>query len=226
MDSGGCDASVCQVINQEGMTMGAKPGKFVQVRRIFKLGLGVCVAGGLAGGELFFRWPIINLDGLSRSVAAELRGGIRFFSRPPQLLESSTTFNGVSIPAAKYYFTIALPDGAGNPLGKVVFQSQDSPDPIDFELEKTEAFIGDRQQRGRQIPLNPTEFNRESGQLTVNFATPIAPGETVTIRLKPVKNPDVPGVYQFRLFAFPAGAKAQSMDLGIARFQFYRGGLM
>jgi len=207
--------------------MGAKQGQFVKMRRIFKLGLGVYVAGELVGGELFLRWPILNIDKLSPAVlAAELRGGIRFFSRPPQLLESSTTFNGVSIPAAKYYFTIALPDGAGNPLAKVVFQSQDSPDPIDFELDKTAAFIGDRQQRGQTIPLNPTEFNRETGQLTVSFATPIAPGETVTIRLKPVKNPDVPGVYQFRLFAFPAGDKVQSMDLGIARFQFYRGGLM
>ncbi|MFN9175198.1 MAG: DUF2808 domain-containing protein [Synechocystis sp.] len=210
--------------------MGARSenqAKSFKVNRIFQLGLGIFVVIGLTSGELFPGWPTINLDGLSHSVvAAELRGGIRFFSRPPQLLESSTTFNGVSIPAAKYYFTIALPDGADNPLAKVVFQSQDSPDPINFELEKTEAFIGDRQQRGQTVPLNPTEFNRETGQLTVNFATPIAPGETVTIRLKPVKNPDVPGVYQFRLFAFPAGDKVQSMDLGIARFQFYRGGLM
>ena len=202
-------------------------GKSVNANRIFKLGLGICLVGGLTGGELFLRWPMIDIDRLSRSVlAAELPGGISFFSRHPQLLESSTTFNSVSIPAAKYYFTIALPDVAGSSLSKVVFQRQDSPDPIDFVLDKTEAFTGDRQQRGQAIPLNPTEFNQETGQLTVNFATPITPGETVTIRLKPVKNPDMPGVYQFRIFAFPAGAKAQSMDLGIARFQFYRGGLM
>jgi hypothetical protein len=46
MDGGGCDASVCQVINQEGMTMGARSenqAKSFKVNRIFQLGLGIFV---------------------------------------------------------------------------------------------------------------------------------------------------------------------------------------
>lgn len=87
MDGGGCDASVCQVINQEGMKMGARSenqAKSFKVNRIFQLGLGIFVVIGLTSGELFPGWPTINLDGLSHSVvAAELRGEFASFPSSP-----------------------------------------------------------------------------------------------------------------------------------------------
>jgi len=199
-------------------------GNFVKAKSILKLALGVGIFAGLTTGQPGFRWQFIPFDGFSRSVSAqELPGGISFFAAPPQLAESSTTFDGVSIPTPKYYFTIALPDDAGAGLASVVFQSQASPDPINFYPDRTEAFVGDRPNLGQSIPLQTTLWDRSTGRLTVSFAEPVAPGQTVTIRLIPVRNPNTPGVYQFRLFALPPGDQAQSMDLGVARFQFYRG---
>ncbi|MEY2983661.1 MAG: hypothetical protein RLZZ568_278 [Cyanobacteriota bacterium] len=199
-------------------------GQFSNSLRVFLLGISLGLWGSLTDGALLSSGLLRPFDDRPYGVvAAELPGGISFFAAPPRLLDSATTFSDVSIPGAKYYFTIALPDNAGRSLAKVVFQRQDSPDPIDFEVNKTQAFEGNRQNLGQDIALNPTEFNRATGQLTVSFVRPIAPGETVTIRLKPVQNPDVPGVYQFRLWAVPTGDNAQSMDLGVARLQFYRG---
>ena len=167
-------------------------------------------------------WLILNSFAVSRG--EELPGGVRFFSSPPQLVDSATTFNAVSIPAAKYYFTIGLPEKAGEPLTRVVFQQQPNPDPINFFPEQTVAFLGNRQHRGESVPIESVDWNRSTGKITVFFAESIPTGQTVTIMLKPWRNPDISGVYQFRVFAFPPGDNAQSMDLGVARFQFYRGG--
>jgi hypothetical protein len=190
---------------------------------LLRLGLGFIVVGALVNSNLEDFWTIRLGGSFNAVLAQELPGEISFFSNPPQLTDSTTTFSGVSVPTPKYYFTIALPSDAGASLTTVVFQRQDSPDPIDFYPDRTEAFEGDRQNLGQPIPLQTTLWDQDTGRLTVSFAEPVAPGQTVTIRLIPVQNPDVPGTYQFRLFAFPAGDNAQSIDLGIARFQFYRG---
>ncbi|MEB3161384.1 MAG: DUF2808 domain-containing protein [Synechocystis sp.] len=205
------------------MTGQKHQGKWISASNLLKLGLGLGLIGGLVGGNFFSRWPGSGKSLSHAVLAQELPGGISFFSDPPQLTDSETTFNGVSIPTPKYYFTIALPNDAGASLAKVVFQRQDSPDPIEFYPDRSAAFDGDRQNLGQPIPLQTTLWDQDTGRLTISFAEPVAPGQTVTIRLIPIQNPDVPGVYQFRLFAFPTGSNVQSIDLGIARFQFYRG---
>jgi hypothetical protein len=177
----------------------------------------------MGGLGIAHRWPD-RFEGLSpAAVAQTLPGGISFFAVPPLLTDSATTFDAVSVPTPKYYFTIAVPDNAEADLAKVEVQRQDSPDPIEFLPDRTQAFNGDRQNLGQPIPLQTTLWDPNTGRLVVNFAEPVSPGQTVTIRLVPIQNPDVPGVYQFRLFAIPAGANTQSIDLGVARFQFYRG---
>lgn len=198
--------------------------RWFEPRNLLKLGLGLSVITALTSGEMMGGWPFFSVGKNFQSVLAQdLPGGMTFFSAPPQLVDSASTFDGVSIPTPKYYFTIALPANAGQGLAKVVFQRQDSPDPIEFYPDRTEAFTGDRQNLGESIAIASTTWDDGTGQLTVTFAEPVAPGQTVTLRLIPLQNPDVPGVYQFRLFAFPPGDQAQSMDMGVARFQFYRG---
>ncbi len=170
--------------------------------------------GGLVGSGF--------LAGQLLSQPSLLPGNRQFFTHPPRLVNSSTTFNAVSVWAAKYYFTLALPEDAGSPLAKVVFQQQQSPDPIDFYPDQTTAFYGDRHQRQAAIALSTTTWDAQTGQFTVEFAESIPPGNQITVRLKPKQNPDFPGVYQFRVYAFPPGKDPQSIDLGLARFQFYR----
>lgn len=151
-----------------------------------------------------------------------LPNGGQFFMQPPQLVSSLTTFKGVSVPAAKYYFTLAIPAGANSPLGQVVFQQLQNFDSIDFYPDKTHVFFGDRHNRAGDITTFNTEWDASTNKVTVTFTQPIPPGKTITIQLKPTRNPDYPGIYQFRVYATPTGANSQKMDLGLARFQFYR----
>ncbi len=151
----------------------------------------------------------------------QLVSGETFFNVPPLLVESATTYNAVSVPAARYYFTISLPAGATEPLAQIIFQRQASPDPIQFEPENTTAFIGTQQNQGTALVVKST-WEESTGKLDVRFDPPISPGTTFSVRLAPEQNPDVPGVYQFRVFALPAGLKSKAMDLGVARFHFYR----
>ncbi|MBE9204489.1 DUF2808 domain-containing protein [Synechocystis salina LEGE 06099] len=194
--------------------------------RPISLGLGKIAGLAIASGLVLIQSYGDGDYGPKMSVATagQLPGGVLFFSSPPQLVDSATTFNAVSIPAAKYYFTISLPEQAGEPLDRVVFQQQPNPDPINFYPDQTFAFLSDRRNRGPEIDLESVDWDRRTGKITVTFAESVPPGQTVTIMLKPWQNPDVPGVYQFRVFALPPGDNAQAMDLGIARFQFYRGG--
>ncbi len=45
--------------------------------------------------------------------AIQLRDGIIYFVQPPDLVEATTTFNGVNVWGATYYFTINVPENAG-----------------------------------------------------------------------------------------------------------------
>lgn len=58
-------------------------------------------------------------------------------------------------------------------------------------------------------------------EITAEFATPIPPGTTVTVGLKPRKNPQYDGVYLFGVTAFPAGETVQELYLGVRRLHFY-----
>ena len=49
------------------------------------------------------------------------------------------------------------------------------------------------------------------------FATPIEPGNTVTIAIKPTQNPTQDGIYLFGLTAYPTGDNSQGMYLGSSR---------
>jgi hypothetical protein len=156
--------------------------------------------------------------------AVELQGGRTAFSGSPQLLEATTTFNSVRAWGAKYYFTIALPKDAGEPLGKITIQQKKSSDDIDFYADETFAFAGDRSQEGENLSLGTVNWQEDTKTITIVFDPPLAPGQTATIGLKPKRNPDYGGVYLFGVTAFPAGENPQGLYLGAGRLNFYDGG--
>jgi hypothetical protein len=151
-----------------------------------------------------------------------LGNGQTFFNAPPMLLDYASTYTNVSANAAKYYFTFSLPPTAGEPLTKVLFQQQPNPDQIQFQADQTIAFLGTQNNRGTPLTVQSATWDPNSSQVTVILDPPVPPGSTFSIRLQPVQNPDIPSTYQFRVFAYPSGSQSQAMDLGVARFQFYR----
>ena len=157
----------------------------------------------------------------SSTLAVQFPDGTVSFEQSPRLVEAKTTFNNVGAWGAKYYFTIELPSDAGEPLQKVTLNLRQGADDIRFRIDDTFAFIGTPDGDREKIPQTATID--EDDTISVVFEQPISPGTTVTVGLRPRRNPDLSGVYLFGVTAFPAGEKPYGLYLGPGRLQFYRG---
>lgn len=144
-----------------------------------------------------------------------------FTGTPPSLADVDADFNGINIPNSRYFFSVSLPAGEIEPLGKVVLHQQPNPSPISLDLSQTEVFFGLPSQRGNDLASSAVSTSGDSQTIVVQFNPPVAPGNTVTIALLAEQNPEVAGVYQFRVQAFPSGPASVGLDLGVGRLQFY-----
>lgn len=139
------------------------------------------------------------------------------------LRDVHTTFSGIRVRQARYYFDLELPNDIGEPLKRVVIKQRSGGDDIKFKPEKTRVYLGSH--RDRTDPVKAISVVDEATEeISVEFETPIPPGSKVTIGLKPKQNPDYGGVYLFGVTAFPRGEKARGMYLGAGRFHFFSDG--
>jgi hypothetical protein len=173
--------------------------------------------GTLVGVSLVLS-PAIVVQGQSDPFPAN---ATFFTGTPPSLVDVDTSFNGVNVPDSRYFFSISVPSGAVESLGKVLLHQQPNPSPISLDLSQTEVFLGLPSQRGNDVASSAVSTSGDSQTIVVQFNTPIAPGNTVTIALLADQNPQVEGVYQFRVQAFPSGPASVGLDLGVGRLQFY-----
>lgn len=157
--------------------------------------------------------------GLSQAV--QLRDGTVHFVQPPRLVEAGTTLNSVRVWGATYYFTVSLPDNAGEPLQKITINQQEGADYIRFDLKASFAFEGTRSNRGQKLEIKDVKSDRTTQSVSITFDPPVPPSKTVTIGLKPIQNPNTPGVYLFGVKAFPSGNKPFGQFLGYSRLHFY-----
>jgi hypothetical protein len=135
------------------------------------------------------------------------------------LLDAHTTFDGVRVKQARYYFDLELPDDIGESVQKVEIQHRTGADEVTFEPEETEVYFGDHNDKLQQVSAIATR-DEDSEKITIRFEQPIAPGNKVTIGLKPKSNPRYGGVYLFGVTAYPTGEKARGMYLGAGRLHF------
>lgn len=160
------------------------------------------------------------ISGVEVVSAVRLADGTVYFAQPPSLVSATTTFNNVYMWGSTYYFTLNVPQNAGEPLERVTIAQQEGIDDIEFELEDSRAFEGTRRDKGQRIALSAVGGSNKRS-LWVTFDPPVSPGKTVTIALYPVRNPRYAGVYLFRVTAFPAGEKTHGQFLGFGRLHFY-----
>lgn len=155
--------------------------------------------------------------------AVQRADGTVYFSRPPDLQGASTTFNSAYFYGATYYFTLTLPENAGEPLQRVVIRQEGGVDRarLNVDAKSTEAFEGTRRRGGTKLPLKEVTVDPKTREISVVFDPPVAPGRTVTIGLYPVRNPDSGGVYLYGVTAFPAGEKSYGQFLGFGRIHIY-----
>ncbi|MGV2828432.1 DUF2808 domain-containing protein [Myxosarcina sp. GI1(2024)] len=157
------------------------------------------------------------------AVAVRSPDGTVSFEQSPRLLDAYTTFNGIRVRQAVYYFDIELPEDIGEPLKKIVIQQRQGAEEIKFRIDRTKAFLGTHDNKIEQLAISATQ-NEETQAITITLNKPVPPGNTVTIGLKPRRNPDFGGVYLFGVTVFPMGKRANSLYLGAGRLSFYQPG--
>jgi len=160
-----------------------------------------------------------------KSQAIQLQDGTVYFAQPPSIVEAATTYQNTYVWGATYYFTINLPENAGEALARVTINQREGMDYVRFKLKDTYAFAGTRSQKGEKLKLKDITSDRKSRTLSLTFDPPVPPGKKITIALKPVQNPTVGGVYLFGVTAYPAGEKSHGQFLGFGRLQFYSPGI-
>ncbi len=172
----------------------------------------------------------IGIGGVAVPVtqAVQLRDGTVYFVQPPKLVNATTTYKDVNVWGATYYFTINVPENAGESLQRVTIAQREGVENIRYNLNDTRAFVvtrdaygGLRLRQESRLTLGAVTSDRKTRTVTVNFEPPVTPGQTVTIALRPVNNPSFSGVYLLGVTAFPPGEKSHGQFLGFGRFQFY-----
>jgi hypothetical protein len=150
--------------------------------------------------------------------AVQFADGTVHFVAVPRLVQARTTNNNTGYFGATYYFTVNLPQDAGEPLQQLTFEQKEGLNRIKFLPLRTRAFADER----RRQPVIPSDVQvDEQGVVSVRFEPPIAPGKTLVVGLRTRHNPQTDGVYLFGVTAFPAGEKSQGQFLGFGRLHFY-----
>ena len=151
--------------------------------------------------------------------AVELPSGEVAFSKGPRLTRAATTSRSRNSPIATYQFTIEVPEDAKEALGSVVIQQRSGGDTVKFKEDKSSAFFGDSLAGGPDVSLAAVggDIEQQPGEAIVVFDQPIEPGNTVTVRVKPKRNPSSGGTYQFGVTAYPEGENVRGLYLGSRR---------
>lgn len=161
-----------------------------------------------------------GIGGLHPSAEAiKLADGTVYFAQPPRLVSATTTFPNPGV-WATYYFTMSLPNKAGEPLQRVTFTQQKGREDIRFNLRRSYAFAGTPSHKRQRFKLGEVTLDQQKKTVSITFDPPIPPGKIVTIGLRSVHNPLYSGVYLFGVTAFPFGQKSHGQFLGFGRLQF------
>jgi hypothetical protein len=188
------------------------PGVYKAMRTAYLLSTAIaCVA-------------VISTHTANVSQAVKLRDGKVYFVQPPRLVNAVTTYKDTYVWGATYYFTVSLPENAGEPLQRITFNQREGADRVRFDLKDSFAFEGTRPKKSSQLGLKDVTSDRKTKTISLTFDPPVSPGRTITIALKPIRNPIVAGVYLFGVTAFPPGEQAHGQFLGYGRLQFYNFG--
>jgi hypothetical protein len=180
---------------------------FIRLASSFGVGLAGCL--------------VILASALNSVAARELSDGTTIFEKSPRLVDAITTYNNTYVWNATYYFTIDLPENAGEPLQKVSIAQRQGSENIKFNLDETVAYEGTADDKGKQLSIIKVDFDEKNNAITAIFAKPVSPGKTVTVGFRPKRNPQYDGIYLFGVTVFPRGDKPQGLYLGVGRLHFY-----
>lgn len=150
--------------------------------------------------------------------AVQLANGKTYFVQPPRFEGATATQKTAYFWGSTYYFTLTVPENAGESLQKVMIAPEDGPDRARFDIRQTEA-VAKTSDREARLLLKEVTQDPQTRAITVTFDSPVAPGSTVRIGLYATRNPDVGGVYLYGVTAYPTGEQPYGQFLGYGRIQ-------
>lgn len=150
--------------------------------------------------------------------ALELRGQT-YFTSPPWKVDFRNYYWYENEGGAEYYFTIELSEKAGASLGGLQIQQTRGFDrSFGFDIGRSRAFLGLPRREGARVPVTVT-FDQDQRLFRVSFPEPVPPGSTITLALRPWRNPFQADTYMFQVTAFPAGPDPVASPVGFATMQ-------
>ena len=182
-------------------------------KTLFVVGTGLCL----------LPFSAISAFAEADSAIAQSPAPLRAISLPPRLLAATSTYINTYVRESTYYFTIEVPANAGKSLQQVNITQRQGLERIRYDAQESRAFEGTPDHKGQKLPIQLASNDSQKNTVTVTFDQPIPPGKTVTIGLKPFRNPSYDGVYIFQLTAFAPGQQTDGQYIGTGRLQFYRG---
>ncbi len=160
----------------------------------------------------------------SSLISMDIGNNIILFNKSPRLIDVRTSLSQIKVDNAQYYFNMAIPLDAGVPLKKIVLQQIKGNEKISFDLDQTIAFTGKPINPEDILSISKVQKNLDNDKVSIIFKSPILPGKTFFIRLKPKNNPKVGGNYQFGITVYPEGKHPQGLYIGAGTLHFYQHG--
>ncbi len=160
------------------------------------------------------------LGGPAPAAAVEL-GGQTWFASPPWRVIFRNYTSTVGDAGGEYYFTVALPAAAGVGLAGLRIQQTRGVDThFGFDVGRSRAFLGQPRREGPAVAV-AVSFDDATRLVEARFPRPIEPGQTVTLALRPWRNPFQSDTYLFAVAAIPAGPNPVPASLGVATMPIY-----
>jgi hypothetical protein len=173
---------------------------------------------GLAGALLMVVQPVLTVA--PPASALELRGQT-YFTSPPWKVDFRNYYPYENEGGAEYYFTIEMSEKAGAALGGLQIQQTRGFDrSFGFDVGHSRAFLGLPRREGAPVPVT-VSFDQDQRLFRIAFPQPVPPGATVTLALRPYRNPGQADTYMFQVTAFPAGPDPVASPVGFATMAIY-----
>ncbi len=157
----------------------------------------------------------------SPASALEL-GGSTYFTRAPWKVGLISYVTNVGDSPVEYFFSLDLSPEAGASLGGLTIQQIRGADwQFPFAVERTRAFLGLPRREGKAVPVQ-ARFDPAARRFTLTFPEPVAPGQTITVAIRPWTNPMQADTYLFQVVALPAGPLPVASPVGVGTLRIYQ----
>ncbi|MEM8602877.1 MAG: DUF2808 domain-containing protein [Cyanobacteria bacterium P01_H01_bin.121] len=152
--------------------------------------------------------------------AVTFADGSTHFAEVPRLVNVATNKRAAGSLGPTYTFTLRVPVGATENLGRVVIQQIQGGDQVWYQnIHELRIFEGTIRNQGRNFAIAAIDLNPINNTIVVDFDQTVPPGTTVTIALRPQRNPRSIGTYLFNIRAFPSGPKPAGQFVGTSRIE-------